>query len=495
MRFRNGHISGFIDELTDSLLGGSNGINESDLLREYHEQVSLGSSGDRSLIGLPILFVFLTHDNPDPELLPFPESEDYNPTQITEEDKIRIKDAIIADMNEAASQFNIKFFPAQRTSNTEENLLPIPGIATLDMSSETALKEFIGYDPDIGPISEVYHNYLNHGVAIANDKVDLSSEAGIVAVRGIPHQTVSEKIVTTLGVDFSKIYTVVLAHKLNTEGMYDTEPGWATMTCTHPASEKPFLSFFSIPHLRENILDDMSYNLEDIMYNYNSTYPNNENVTSSYFKSISSKILIGHLVGNTFGLLPIGTPNVSSLSASNFSEYNCESSNDCILLNGNGNCIDISPLIIDNYFSEHITNAPWDSGYWENIVCDTDILVEDSFYQVYESVANYMNFWDSNDYALLKRFTNSQIDYVRAGFETSGTILKSLKDNAINFISTEADVELYCSNYNRTYQSRPATRPTNIAFENLVVLLLEESLNFEKVKNKITSICNKLIHR
>jgi len=475
MIFRNGHISGFIDELLNSLL--ASGEDQSDLLTEYHQEVSLGVSDTQSLIAIPILFVFLQ------------DSSDYNITSLSASDRIKLKDSLLDNFNEAAEILNIKFYPAiKKAGGSESNLfLNTPGITVLDMKDQTALKEYQDYDANLGNITiSQYHNYLEHGVAIATEKY--MPNGGLRPIRGIPHQDITQRLLNELSIDFTKVYTVVLSHKLSTESMTDIEPGWAAMTCTHPAThtEKHYVSFFSIPHLRNVLLDQLSFNVGDIIENYNDTYPENTPIDISSLDIITHELLIGHLVGNTFGLLPIGTPSLAGLYS--FRSATCDSTG-CILLNGDGNCIDIAPLVVDNYFSEYLTLPPW--AYTEEYVCPEDILINSSIIPVYESVGNYMNFWNILDAALAKNFSNSQINYIRAGFETSGSVLKILKDNALEFIDTEGNNEFYCANYQPSYEARPL----KLDFKFIQKSQSVESLNFEKVKSKIISICNKLIYR
>jgi len=480
MIFRNGHISGFIDELADSLWSG--GANQIDLLSEYHEEVSLGASDIQSLIPIPILFVFLQDS-----------SSENNVTILTAQDRTKIKDELLFWFNEAAAKLNIKFFPAiKKAGGSEDNIfLDTPGIDVLEMKDQTSLKEYQDYDPTLGGITiSQYHNYLEHGIAIASEK--FISGGASRPIKGVPHQDVTQRLLDELSIDFTKVYTVVLSNKLNTEGMTDTEPGWAAMTCTHPATRtgKHYVSFFSIPHLRNEFLDTLSYvapTINEITENYNSTYPDVTPITISDLDILSPELLMGHLIGNTFGLLPIGTPNITGLFSN--SSANCNST-ECILLGGNGNCIDVAPLVSDNYFSEYLTTTPW--AFTEEDVCPEDIpLADNMIIPVYQSVGNYMNFWNIIDNSLAKNFTSSQINYVRAGFETSGSVLKILKDNAVEFIDTQANNEVYCANYQPTYEARPL----KLNFKFIQRSQSVESLNFEKIKSKIISICNKLIYR
>ena len=477
MIFRNGHISGFIDELTNALQN----TDAQAILQEYHEEVSLGSKDNDSLIPLPILFVFLSDENNAPA------------TMFTPEDRIKVRDYLIGNsisgFQEAADKFNIKFYPAKKVNSGGVDLA-YPGIITLNMQDETSLKQYESYDPNIGTVTiSQTHRYRDQGVAIASEALD--NQFGTLPVRGIPHTQVMTLLQDELSIDLTKVYTVVLAHKLNTESMNSQDPGWATMTNSHPALSAngyPYVSFLSIPHFRNNFLDTLTNSREDIVNYYNSKYDElysgHTPVESSFFYNLDFFKRLGHLLGNTFGLLPIGTPSLDDLIS--FTPASCENSTGCILDGGNGNCVDIAPLVLNNYFSEDITYYAWHSD-WSDIVCSEDItLNSDPWFNFYQSVTNYMNFWNNSEGAQ-KVFSSSQIDYVRAGFETEGTVLKSIKDNAINFITQEATSDLYCLNLDLEGRYLPSTSAPRSKFV--------ESSEFEKIKNKILSICNKLIFR
>ena len=100
-----------------------------------------------------------------------------------------------------------------------------------------------------------------------------------------------------------------------------------------------------------------------------------------------------------------------------------------------------------------------------------------------------MNFYRTETSTYIS-FSENQIDKIRAGFETEGTILKSLKDN---FNSYSFNLETLCDN-SRQISVRAINKAKNYT-QSFKVGREEESYKFNYVKNKVSLLCNTLINR
>ena len=480
MRLRNGYISGLPDEILESLLDEDQAL----LLSEYETEVSNGASDTESTINIPIVFVYVRDNS---------EQGEQQGIKIDTGDALDASAYLLEHFNSAAADLNISFTPAYKTG--ENDILDYPG--TLMVDAEDLYSQKIYVTPE-NTEETVNMYYRNTGVAMADQNYD-----GTHSIAGVGKTALIAKILNTHHINFSKVYTVIIVNRLNTLSLGGEQNknnfstlGWSYINNIHPAvsNNKPFVSMFSLQALSNyqdtNLEDHLNIDLQTIINAHNNYFVGNFNIieqspfTEDDLKITKIELIIKHSLASSFGLLPTGTGMAQDLLLAS-GTTNCDA-NGCLLLGGQGNCIDdVPPNVMGGfYFKKFIED---DYGAAGASFCNNE--APGLFNSLYISMYNIMNFYRTETATYIS-FSENQIDKIRAGFETEGTVLKSLKDN---FNSYSFNLETLCDN-TRQISVRAINKAKNYT-QSFKAVREEESYKFNYVKNKVSLLCNTLINR
>jgi len=463
MILRHGKISGFVDELVDSLLNGE----QADLLSNYSSEVTGGASDVDSTIKIPIVFVYL-HEPSNDQATSAPVLE------ITPEQAFLASQKLLDGFNIAMIESNIKFYLSDKPK-VDRDIIDYPGSILIDTQDFTSETTYFGLleEGGFGNITREF-TYYRDGIAIGDQDVDGNPIVGVN--KNVIDEAVAERV------DTNNVFTVVIANKLNATNINDTSETWAYMTGIHPAvaDVKSYYTILPYYGLREIIRDDlgadvaMQLGMSSMNWYPNITFPSEEELVVE-----SPQPLYKHIIGSMFGLLPLGISSLE-LMQTPFPEGTCSTSG-CILTGGEGDCCDdLPPRITPNYFS----TIEKDIVLWGDIDC-YELSSEEIFNPV---IANPMNFiLDSQDVTII--FSDEQVNIMRSGFETNGTVLKQMKDTFSEYMSYSLYSDIYCEDYPdnlRAVYLKKSSSNKNYS---------EESTKFNSIKTKIELLCNHIVYK
>jgi len=455
MIFLNGHISGFVDELVSSL----NDVDKAAALVNYEEQASLGSNDLDSIIGIPIVFVYL-YDNTTPEGLAGIKNAD-----------IGLVSELLKDrFNEAAESLNVKFYLAsKREAGTN---LAIPGSLSIDIAGDTTETESYGLQ---GGTYGFYTTVNTFDDGLAMGDVDTGGNY----IRGLRTSTI-DSFFNNNFFNGSQALPIILTNRLNGTSLESTEGKWGFMSGCHPAvgELQPYYGILPYHALGQDVLDMLDI---EVHTQAASTTTRDSGQVIAMDPGVEDLILedsiplIKHFIGSMFGLLPTGMSSMDSMQLGVSSDCN---SSGCIITGGSGDCIsDTLPSSNSLYFSTFISDI-----YTGN--CEEEATESGH----YESKVNAMNFFNT-DLGIIPTYTAEQILKIRGGFATSGTVLHSLQSTFADFVDIAAQEEDYCDNFENS--------TAVIAFRRVSksVDLKEEAESFNSVIGKIKTLCNYIVYK
>jgi len=470
MILRHGKISGFVDELVDSLLD----VDQADLLSNYSSEVTGGASDVDSTIKIPIVFVYL-HEPSYEQAVAAPVLE------ITAEQAFIASQDLLTQFNNAlstsniATPINIKFYLSDKPK-LDGDIIDYPGSILIDTQDFTSEVTYYGAleEGGFGFVTRTF-TYYRDGIAVGDED---SFGNPIVGVnKSVIDEAVAERV------DTNNVFTVVLANKLNATTINDDSETWAYTTGVHPAvaDVKPYYTILPYYGLRETTKDylgvDVAMQLAMSSMNWypNVTFPSEEELVIVY-----PKPLYGHIIGSMFGLLPLGVSSLSIMQNS-FPEGTCETTTGCILTGGEGDCCDdLPPITTSNYFSTVIRG---DYVWGELADCEEEL---ENWWS--PTLNNPMNFI-LDSYETVIGFSNDQIHIIRSGFETNGTVLKQMKDTFSEYMSPSLFIEYYCEDYPnnvRAIQIKKSSSNKNYS---------EEASKFNSIKTKVELLCNNIVYK
>jgi len=457
MIFLNGHISGFVDELVDSL----NNVEQAAALVEYEGQASLGSDDLDSKIGIPIVFIYL-YSSSTPEGL----------IGIKDGDTGLVSELLKDRFNEAAESLNIKFYLANKRAVNK--YLTVPGTMVLDVGGVTTETESYGLleGGSYGFYTTV--NTFDDGLAMGD------VDSGGNYIRGFRASAFLNAYFDYNEFDGSKVLPIVLVNRLNGTSLESTEGKWGFMSGIHPAVSgfKHYYGVLPYHALGQDVLDML-----DIEVHTQAASATTR--TSSQIIAVDPDVdelileysipLIKHFIGSMFGLLPTGVSSLDYMSLGISSD--CDSTG-CIMTGGSGDCVS-STLPSDNslYFSTFSSDI-----YTGN--CGEE-ATESGYY---ESKINAMNFFNG-DLGFNPVYSQEQILKIRGGFATSGTVLHSLQSSFVDFVDAAAQEEDYCDNFLISEGVR-AFRGTTKSAD-----LSGEAESFNSIIGKIKILCNYIVYK
>jgi len=463
MILRHGKISGFVDELVDSLINGE----QADLLSNYSSEVTGGASDVDSTIKIPIVFVYL-HEPSNDQDVAAPVLE------ITPEQAFLASQALLDQFNIAILNSNIKFYLSDKPKS-DGDIIDYPGSILIDTQDFTSETTYFGLlvGGGFGNITREF-TYYKDGIAIADEDDDGNPIVGVK--KSVIDEAVAEHV------DINNVFTVVLANKLNATHVNENSETWAYMTGVHPAvaDVKSYYTILPYYGLRENIRDILGANvamqldMSSINWYSSITFPSEEELVVE-----APKPLYKHIIGSMFGLLPLGISNLELMQTTS-PEGICNTTG-CILTGGEGDCCDdLPPRITPNYFS----TIEKDIVLWGDIDCYE--LSPDTILN--PVIANPMNFILDNDNNNII-FSDEQINIMRSGFETNGTVLKQMKDTFFEYMSYSLYSDIYCEDYPdnlRAVYLKKSSSNKNYS---------EESTKFNSIKTKIELLCNHIVYK
>lgn len=472
MIFRNGHISGFIDSLIDSLLISEQHdaiVNKCNLL---DASISNSSELSNTNISIPLCFVYLATPNAN-------QTEGFDGTnQITIEESsaYNFSLTLLEKFNQAALDLGVTFILASKIQTDVD--LNYPGTVVYNMSDSPAsvtIKTYIGplEGGGFGEISEAQY-YKDYGIAAANYDTLMQNN-----LKGINKSAVDDILSNDIGIDNNNIFTVVLCNRLNTEtanATSYTSPQFSFMAGVHPfvADFKSYYGILPYHMFLDIDVDDIS---NDMFSNATSEFVDVYNKSNTQL--LNSHTMLKNFIGSMFGLLHPGTSNY--LENSSYMVPNCNSEEgDCFLTNfglTGGDCCDDTPQV--SYFGYWNTILQYDT--WDSISeCNGEIILDRS--NISSHVSNPMNFIDGSAEENIE-FTFDQKLRVQRSFAISGGVLYNMRMNIGNYITVDEYAPIFCSQeLSREFNFKVKQQLT---FPNIV----EEFTKFEKIKNKIINLC------
>ena len=459
MIFRNGHISGFVDELVDSLQD----VDHAALLSEYETEASFGSTNENN-IGIPTAVVFLS-DTSDEEAL----------FGIQSEAAYDVALSIIEKMNTDLG-LGLTFYPAIKLSEEADNLA-YPGSFVLDMDGAFTSKTFYGALPGggYGDISEE-HSYARYGVSVG------AEDASGNLIAGLSKNTLDTLIEGLI--DTSSVLTIVIPHRLNSSTIRGSESKWTSMSGIHPAlsSVKSYYSLLPVHALWVGALETLDVDVYSLIAN-SRLWAEHQTVLASYDDITFASIVpvLKHLVGSMLGLLPLGVSSLSSMVGAS-PQSSCASVG-CILTGGDGDCCeDTLPITYSGYFNSY----PELAYIYEEGDCG-DVIEGDIGYS--PNSTNPMNFMFKTSIGPLIVYSEDQIAKIRGGFATEGSVLHSIAGSLPSYVSFVDYADNYCDNLGGSTR----TGGRNLRFKvlkNKGKDLKETAEKFTKIKERINSLCN-----
>ncbi len=473
MIFRNGHISGFIDSLIDSLQ-----------ISEQHEAIvnycnlldlSIGNSPNLTdtNIFIPLCFVYLSTPNSN-----VTEGFDAaNQITIEEVNAYNFSLVLLEKFNQAASDLGVTFILASKASQ-DESPLNYPGTIVYNMnesSGQIALKTYIGplESGGFGEITEIQY-YKDYGISAAAYDNAMQNE-----LKGISKNAIDDILTNAIGIEHNNIFTVVLCNRLNTETANAStypSPFFSFMAGVHPFTAD-FKSYYGILPYHMFLDADVDNIANDMFSSATSEFLDIYNKSDMQLEN--SHTMLKNFIGSMFGLL---NPGISSYT--NNSIYlvpNCASEEgDCFLtsfgLTG-GDCCDDTPQV--SYFTYWQDILQYDT--WDSISeCNGETILDRN--NISSHVSNPMNFIDASiDEGI--GFTFDQKLRVQRSFALSGSVLYNMKMNIENYITRDEYAPIFCSEeLSREFNAKVKQR---IRFSSKI----EESKKFEKIKNKVINLC------
>ena len=468
MIFKNGYISGFIDSLIDSLMK----IQQRNAIVNKVNLLDAGISNfpilNESTISIPLCFMYLSSNDGTVSA----GIESSNQVVIEEASAYNFSLVLLDKFNQAASDLGITFILAS-TVKEGEDPLTYPGTIVFDMSEYSAIKSYIGplEGGGYGEIEEEQY-YKDYGIAAATYDNTMSSELKGIS-RGIIDNIVSDNI------DNNNVFTVVLCNRLNIESANATEypsPSFSFMAGVHPFVAD-FKTYYGILPYHMFINEDVQDLSEDLLTHASAEMMNVYNESST--KLVNSHTMLKNFIGSMLGLLHPGTSNFPENSYYMIPSCNSQEG-DCFLTNfrtTGGDCCDDTPQVsFSMYWHIILQYTDWDSIS----ECNGEVILDRN--NISSHIANPMNFIDASIDENIG-FTFEQKLRVQRSFNIADTVFYNMKNNIGNYITIDEYAPIFCSgelarefNYKEKYRIQFSSK-------------MEESKDFEKIKNKIINLC------
>lgn len=468
MIFKNGYISGFIDSLINSL----EITEQRNAIVDRVNLLNLGISSSSTLssenISIPLCFMYLSSDDTTVSA----GFESHNKVVIEEASAYNFSLVLLDKFNQAASDLGVTFILASRVKEGED-FLTYPGTIVHDMSEYSAIKSYIGplEGGGYGQIQEEQF-YKDYGIAAATYDNSMTSE-----LKGISRSTIDG--IVSDNIDNNNVFTVVLCNKLNIEIANSTEypsPAFSYMAGVHPFAAD-FKTYYGILPYHMFINEDVQDLSEDLL-----THASAEMIeiyTESSTKLVNSHTMLKNFIGSMFGLLHPGTSNYPE--GSYYMVPSCNSQEgDCFLTNfgttGGDCCDDTAQVSFPLYWNVILQYTDWDSIS----ECDGEVILDRN--NISSHVSNPMNFIDASIDENIG-FTFEQKLRVQRSFDITTAIFYNMKRDIGKYITLDEYAPIFCS--------QELAREFNYKVKQRVQFSskMEESKDFEKIKNKIINLC------